>query len=400
MSQSPTPTTGRPARLAFECLEDRTTPTFLTPANGSININDANRPTGGLSLAAGNLLSDLGDTASSVRNEYVTGTGPGTDALVRVWSDTGVLRESFNPFPGFKGGINVAVGDVTGDSANEIIVAVAANGPPQVKVFNASGQLLSTFFAFDTGFLGGLNIAVGNVLGGIAGGGFSGGTTSGNFKKEIIIGAAAGGSPHVLATDGSGTVLRSFLAFDLGYRGGVTVAAGSVDTTRSNAYAGTGVDTNAYDEIIVGAATNVPHVKVFSVWQGGQTEIQSFFAFDPSIPANRVGVTVAAGPTDGNRGAELYVSANNGSLVRVFNGQTGSVLGEFTAFPSGYTRVVNMTVARFSGAYNPSDDDTFINGNPLFQLQDLVMVTGDGAFTQQPRIFFAGLNSAAGFNGP
>ncbi|MBP3958913.1 hypothetical protein J8F10_27015 [Gemmata sp. G18] len=381
-------------------MEDRTTPTFLAPAASAINVNNTNRATGGLSLAVGDLLPDPENIVGLVRNEYVTGTGPGTESLVRVWSDTGVLRESFNPFPGFKGGINVAVGDVTGDGANEIIVAVAANGPPQVKVFNASGQLLSTFFAFDTGFLGGLNIAVGNVLGGIGGGGFSGGTTSGNFKQEIIIGAAAGGSPHVLATDGSGTVLRSFLAFDLGYRGGVTVAAGSVDTQRSNAYAGTGVDTNAYDEIIVGAATNVPHVKVFSVWQGGQTELQSFFAFDPSIPANRVGVTVAAGSTDNNRGAEVYVSLNNGSQVRVFNGETGSALGEFLAFPTGYTRVVNMTVGRLSGAYNPSDDDTFINGNPFFQLQDLVAVTGDGAFNQQPRLFFAGVNSAAGFNGP
>ena len=399
MSQSPTPTQRRSAGLSIECLEDRTTPTFLAPAASAININGVNRATGGLSLAAGNLLPEPENAVGLVRNEYVTGTGPGTEALVRVWSDTGVLRESFNPFPGFRGGINVAVGDVTGDEKAEIIVAVAANGPPQVKVFNASGQLLSTFYAFDTGFLGGLNIAVGNVLGGIAGGGYSGGVVSSAFKQEIIIGAAAGGSPHVVATDGSGTPLRSFLAFDLGYRGGVTVAAASIDTTQAAEFFNSGADTNAYDEIIVGAATNVPHVKVFSVWQGGQTELQSYFAFDPSIPANRVGVTVAAGPTDGNRGAEIYVSLNNGSQVRAFSGETGSVLGEFLAFPTGYTRVVNMTVAWFSGSYDPSDNDT-VGTSFDFEAQDLVIVTGDGSFEQQPRFFVGLTNIAAGLAGP
>ena len=47
------------ARLGLEYLEDRTTPTFLPgPSGGAINVNGVNVPTGGLSVAAGDLLPD------------------------------------------------------------------------------------------------------------------------------------------------------------------------------------------------------------------------------------------------------------------------------------------------------------------------------------------------------
>lgn len=408
----------RTPKLAVERLEDRTVPTFLArPGPQPLTVNSVNLPTGGLSIAAGNLLPDPGAPFGQVQNEYVTGTGPGVEALVRVWrlngltNGQGVPAVAFNPFPGFTGGVNVAVGDVMGDGAPEIIVAVAGNGPPVVKVYNAQGQMLSAFMAFDAGFMGGVNVAVGNVLGGIAAGGFSGGTVSQAFKQEIIVGAAAGTAPHVVVTNAAGTVLRSFLAFDVGYRGGVTVAAASIDTQRSARFNLTGVDTNAYDEIIVGAATDVPHVKAFEVFSGAITERLSFFAFDPAI---RQGVTVAAGSTDGRRGAEIYVSqsvpasaaATAQPLVRAFNA-TGQVLAQFAPYPPGYSRVVNMVVAYLasppfsSNFFDPRDDDSVpFNSSFSFLTQDLAVVAGDGPFQQQPRFFIGLTNALAGQNGP
>ncbi|MCI0699723.1 MAG: hypothetical protein L0241_01385 [Planctomycetia bacterium] len=409
MPKSSTSNAARSAKLAVECLEDRTTPTFIArPAPGVININGVVQPTGGLSVAAGDLFPDALPFGFA-QNEYVTGTGPGVEGLVRIWSLDGALLGQLVPFPGFTGGINVAVGDVVGDGEMELITAVAANGPPHVKVFNSSGQLLGSFFAFDPGVLGGVNIAVGNVLGGIAAGGFSGGLVSSAFKQEIIIGAAAGGSPHVVATNATGTVLRSFLAFDLGYRGGVTVAAGSIDTERVATFPLSGSDTNSYDEIIVGAATAVPHVKAIEVWTGAITERLSFFAFDPAI---QQGVTVAAGSTDNRQGAEIFVSrivpptSSIPPIVRVFNG-AGQFGLEFAPFPPTYSRVVNMVVAYLTPAnrgpsfYDPSDDDSSVgNSNFDFLTQDLAIVTGDGPFQQVPR-YFIGLPSApAGASGP
>jgi hypothetical protein len=413
MSSQPRP---RSARLALENLEDRTTPTFLPrPGPQLVNVNGVTVPTGGLSIAAGNVLPDPGN---STVNEYVTGTGPGTEGLVRVWRLNGANNVgqdlpalTIDPFPGFSGGINVAVGDVIGDGKMEIIAAVAGFGPPHVKVFDNTGRLLSSFYAFNPAFLGGVNIAVGNVLGGIGSGGFPGGAVSSNFKQEIIIGAAAGDTPHVVVTDGSGTILRSFLAFDLGYRGGVTVAAANIDTDRTpeffdpNTGTGTFSDTNAYDEIIVGAATNIPHVKVFDVWTGAIDQRLSFYAFNPAI---RGGVTVAAGSTDGNAGAEIYVSqitqspAHAAPVVRVFD-SLAQVQYQFAPFPPDYSHVLNMTVAYLRGAYDPRDDDDmafFPNHNPAFLTQDLAVVAGDGPYFQQPRIYIGRVGSPAGLNGP
>lgn len=412
----------RSARLSLEALEDRTTPTYLArPGNQAIAVNGTTPPLGGASVAVGDIFPEP-DLLGRVFNEYVTGTGPGVEGLVRIWNLSGTLVGSFVPFPGFTGGINVAVGDVIGDGSMEIIAAVAGNGPPHVKVFTNTGQLLSSFLAFDARFFGGVNVATGNVLGGIAGGGFAGGTVSSSFKQEIIIGAAAGISPHVVVTDGVGTQLRSFLTFDLGYRGGVTVAAGNIDTTRSSGFSVSGSDPNSYDEIVVGAATDVPHVKVFDVFTGAIQERLSFLAFDRSI---RGGVTVAAGSTDGNPGAEIYVSQirqGGGVPVRVFDGNAQLRL-QFSPFPATYTTVVNMAIANidsgflfanrfevsFQERYDPEDDDSFLfnfflDNNPDFLRQDLAVVTGDGPYSQRPRLLlgpsiFSGPNLAGG-NGP
>ncbi|MBY0457487.1 MAG: hypothetical protein K2V38_09140 [Gemmataceae bacterium] len=395
--------------LCVEGLEERLTPTFVTrPGVTSQVVNGVRVPTGGLSIAAGNLLPDPSG-AGSVDSEYVTGTGPGTEGKVRLWRLDGTNGSAQNtpvltitPFPGFTGGINVAVGDVTGDANMEIIAAVAANGPPHVKVFDVQGNELGSFLAFDAKFLGGVNIATGNVLGGIAGGGFAGGTVSGGFKQEIIIGAAAGDTPHVVVANAAGTIFRSFLAFDLGYRGGVTVTAADLDNQATPDYALSGSDTNAYDEIIVGAATNVPHVKAFGVSTGAIVERLSFYAFDPGV---QQGVTVAAGPTDTNRAAQIFVSqsvpANSptGPRIRVF-GAAGNQRFEFAPFPDLYTRAVNLTVAYLTpGGYDPEDEDTSPS-NFSFQTQDLAVVAADGPLFQEPRYFIGRTGQVAGAGGP
>jgi hypothetical protein len=287
--------------LSVEALEDRTTPTFLTrpgggPLGQQIVVNGAAVPTGGLSVAAGDVIPDDDTPFGFANNEYVLGTGPGTQALVRVYTQDGTLLRQFAPFGDFQGGINVAVGrvintplsnDLFGDPIVEqqIVVAVGTGGPPHVKVFSGTGRELASFMAFDTGFAGGLNIAVGNVLGGIGDGGLPNDPANAGFLQEIIIGAASGGSPHVVVTDGRGTVVRSFLAFDLGFRGGVTVAAADVDTNATLAFltGDAASDTNAYDEIIVGSAIGASHVRGFEVFTGAITERLSFFAFDPGL---------------------------------------------------------------------------------------------------------------------
>ncbi len=396
----------RRARLNVECLEDRTVPAFLTRPGGTINVNGVQQPAPGLSLAMGDLLPDGLGSLGLAQMEYVTGTGPGVPARVNVFGANGVNANgqglplvSFNPYPGidFRGGINVAVGDVLGDRALEIVVTPASNAPGFVTVYNAQGVLLSAFLATPAFYTGGLSLAVGNVLGGIAAGGFPGGNTSGQFKQEIIVGTSRQ-FDFVSVHNAAGAVQRQFFAFG-GAPSGVNVAAGSVDSTRDPGYVvGSGLeDTSSYDEILVGAASIAPAVGVFSAWEGAIITERLFFAFDPG---SRTGVTLAAGGTDNSRGAELYVNLIGTSVVRVFNGETGLLFGQRQVYPAGFTGVLNMAIGYvFPSTYDPSDDDDNPpDGNSDFIIQDLLIVTGDGPAFQSPRQFIGGSFPAL-FNG-
>jgi|GEM_PF-1450030 len=420
MADSPSP--ARRARLNVECLEDRTVPAFLTRPGGTINVNGVRQAAVGLSIASGDLIADQFTLPGQVRNEYVTGTGPGTAARVNVFSSNGLNQAgqglpvvSFDPYPGFNftGGINVAVGDVLGDARLEIVVTPASNAPGFVTVYDASGNLLSVFLATPAAYTGGLTVAVGNVLGGIAAGGFAGGTTSGQFKQEIIVGTATQ-FDFVGVFDAFGGMQRSFLAFG-GARTGVNLAAATIDSTRVPGYVvGSGdPDTNAFDEIIVGANSVAPAVAVYSV-DTAPTLRRFFFAFDQF--AGR-GVTVAAGSSDGLRGAEIYTNLLGTSRLRVHNGESVTLRGEITVFPPDYTGVLNIALGQFGGffgfgaSYDPRDDDAFppmmmgpmVDGNPAFLNLDLAIVTGDGPAFQAPR-FYRGspgfFNIPAPFNGP
>src|SRR5262249_21957438 len=61
---------------------------------------------------------------------------------------------------GFRGGLQVAAGDINSDGYDDIIVAPGSGGVPEVKVFSgADGTLLSRFLAYDQRFRGGVNVA-------------------------------------------------------------------------------------------------------------------------------------------------------------------------------------------------------------------------------------------------
>lgn len=442
-SSASSATPRRGVRLSMECLEDRTNPVFLTPQltgplTGQITFNGLAQQAGGLSIAAGDLYPDsfANQSLLSVENEYVLGTGPGVLGTIGIFGRQGNLRNAFVPFAGFTGGLNVAVGDVLGDSKAEIIVTPATRGLPVVAVFTPQGRLLTSFLAFSPLYTGGLNLAVGNVAGGIGAGGFNGGFTTefadvyqdtfgtrpvNLYKQEIIVGTATGSS-RVVVADGNGAIQRDFFAFDPTYTGGVTVAAGSVDKRRDdfNYVLGSGLPDNAaYDEIIVGAASVAPLVRVYSAWEGGMNLEQNFFVFAPTIGQ---GVNVAAGPSDGIRGAEIYVNLIGTSALVAVDGETNEFLGQTFVYPGQFSRVLNLATGYFEfgqipgqsnppggtvpalAFYNPLDDETYnfflVGENPDFADQDLAVVAGDGPFNQQPRLFAGAFLSPAPFNGP
>src|SRR5262245_9443828 len=95
-----------------------------------------------------------------------------------------------------------------------------AGGGPQVNVYDGTGTLLTAFNAYP-GFSGGVGVAPAYV----GKGGW----------LDVIAGAGPGGGPHVQVFSGAdlllgrATAIRSFLAYDGAFRGGVFVAGGDIN---------------------------------------------------------------------------------------------------------------------------------------------------------------------------
>jgi hypothetical protein len=99
---------------------------------------------GGVNVAAGDLDADG-------RSEIIVGAGAGAGPHVRVFRSDGALVSSgfFAYNPKFRGGVNVAAGDLDADGRSEIVTGAGATGGPHIKVFKGTGQLMRQFFAGD-----------------------------------------------------------------------------------------------------------------------------------------------------------------------------------------------------------------------------------------------------------
>jgi hypothetical protein len=268
----------------------------------------------------------------------VTGADAGGGPEVEVYNGaTGALEFGFYAYdPRFAGGVRVATGDFNGDGVPDIVTAPGPSGGPDIRIFDGrTGALLREFMAYSPDFLGGVNVAVGDV--------------NGDGIPDIITGADAGGGPQVKVFSGKDlSLLCSFYAYDPHFSGGVRVAAGDVNG-------------DGYADIITGAGPGGgPHVEVFSGKNGAQ--LQSFMAYASSFTG---GVYVAAGDVNGDGKADIITGAGAGGApqVNVYNGANGALLESFLAYDSTFTGGVRVGAAELQG-----------NG-----LADILTASGPGA---------------------
>lgn len=158
-------------------------------------------------------------------------------------------------------GSPVAKGDVNGDGVADLIAGAGAGMPPMVVVTDGkTGAKLQSFLAYPATFKGGVRVAVGDV--------------NGDGAADIVTGAGPGAGPHVKVFDGkTGAVIRSWMAYEASYSGGVSVA---VQDRNGDGAA----------DIITTASPNaqgLAHVKVFSGKDGSM--LSSSFA--PGRPGRR-----------------------------------------------------------------------------------------------------------------
>lgn len=146
--------------------------------------------------------------------QSVRSGGASKEPKVEIYDANNKLIRSFLAYAkNFRGGVNVAVGDVNGDGYDEIITGAGAGGGPHVRIMDQKGKLIYQWFPFSSRLRGGVNVAVGDI--------------NGDQKAEIITSTA--GDAQVKIFNYRGQLLTSFYPYGKTAKNGITVSTKGID---------------------------------------------------------------------------------------------------------------------------------------------------------------------------
>lgn len=313
----------------------------LDPANGNQVALFANQVPGPVDLDVG---PDGNLYVLSIFNEGIIKISPGANPvvvasaplngrpLVRVLdASTGEVKLSFFPYaPGFTSVVRVAVGDVNGDGASDIITAPGPGSASLIRVFNG---LTGTAFP---GKLGGFRAFAGSSDSGahVAAADFNG-----DGKADIVVGAGKIGLVRVFS-GANQAVLANFAAYGAGFVGGVRVAVGDVNN-------------DSTPDIITAPGPSPgqePRVRTFNGLTGTALAgpFGSFLAYEATFTG---GLFVAAGDLDGDHLADIITGAgvNHAPTVHVYLSTDPTNPISFDAYPASFLKGVRVAAGDLNG---------------------------------------------------
>lgn len=260
---------------------------------------------------------------------FAIGAGEGGGPHVKVVTDlqTNQFVDFYAYDVNFRGGVRVAMADLTNDGIPDIITAPGPGHPPLIRVYDGRNLSLAVeFMAYDPKMISGVHIAAADV--------------NRTGKAIIATGADVGGTPHVRVFDLiAGKVTDQFFPYAENFRGGVRVAMGDVN--------GDGIP-----DLITAPGPSQPNSEptgpTVRVFDGrNRASIVDFNAYDPRWTS---GVWLATGDIVRNGRAEIITGADagGGPHVRVFDGLRGQFLADFFPYPTEFNGGVRVAAHDFN----------------------------------------------------
>lgn len=216
------------------------------------------------------------DVNGNGTDEIITSLTYDMISEIKVFSKSGVKKNSFEMnTEGYN--VNLACGDTYGDGHEDIIIAFEG-GYPLVEILNDEGDLINSFYAFDENFLGGVNVAAGDI--------------NKDGIDEIIVGPGVGIQAKIKFFRVSGKYLpNAYSPYGSSFTGGVRVAAGDVNG-------------DGKDEIISVPQTEQDSLVKLHRYSSAKKLISSFLAYDEGYS----GALPAAGDINADGQAEIITA--------------------------------------------------------------------------------------------
>src|SRR5579883_3171867 len=179
--------------------------------------------------------------------DLITLSEAGIESRIRIWDGkTAQMIADIVPFPGYLGGLYVAAGDVNADGIADIAVGTDLGNSPHVKVYD--GRTLSelaSFYAYEQGFLGGVQVAMGDI--------------THNGYADLVTAPGYGAGADIAIFDGRTLrpgvtpqkLFGDFYMYDPAMTAGINLAVGDV-------YG------NGYADIIAGPRVGPAHLRIVS----------------------------------------------------------------------------------------------------------------------------------------
>lgn len=214
---------------------------------------------GGVNIAAG-------DTDSDGTDEIVLAPRGNAGPQVRLYRYNSATRHftlstSIIVYQAtFRGGVQLATGDIDADGADDIVTSPYLNGGPNVRVFKVNSsnklQLLAGTMAYASTYRGTLSMSVGDL--------------DGDGYGEIVLAPKTSGNSLVKVLRYASrklNVVDSFMAYDANFRGGVNLFVNDVDG-------------DGYAEVMTSPASNGgPNVRVYDYNTGAEVLKKWFWIF-------------------------------------------------------------------------------------------------------------------------